>query len=146
MFYSTDSIFDSPAQTLVNPVNTVGVMGAGLAKEFARRYPAMVRPYAAACASGDLRPGTLWLWRTPEKWVLCFPTKQHWRNPARLELIEQGLLEFVRTYRARRIESAAFPQLGCGLGGLDWETVQPAMERHLRPLSIPVWVHVRAQV
>lgn len=141
--YVTSSLFESPAQTLVNTVNTVGVMGKGIASDFKRLYPDMYQRYRAFCKNGQLEVGQLYLYRSPHKWVLNFPTKEHWRNPSRLEWIEAGLEKFVTTYSARGITSVAFPQLGTGNGGLSWETVRPVMERHLRNLRIPVYIHIR---
>lgn len=135
------SIFEAPSQTLVNPVNCVGVMGAGLALEFKRRYPAMFDAYRRNCASGLLDVGSLQLHKSPEKWVLNFPTKRHWRDPSRLEWIDAGLAKFVATYAARGIESVSLPMLGCGLGGLRWDDVRPLMERHIGALPIRVLVH-----
>lgn len=140
--YVTTSIFDSPAQTLVNTVNTVGVMGKGIAAEFKRRYPDMYRRYREVCAAGQLDVGKLLLHPSPHKWVLNFPTKKDWRKPSRVEWIESGLQKFVSTYTDRRITSISFPMLGCGNGGLQWGVVQPVMERYLKTLPIPVFVHL----
>lgn len=142
--YVAGSLFDSSAQTIVNPVNTVGVMGAGIALEFKRRYPAMFRAYKRFCDRGELTTGKLFLHRTPDKWILNFPTKQHWRNPSRIEWVEEGLDKFVRTYTVQGITSIAFPRLGCGHGGLEWAVVQPLMHRCLSGLAIPVFVHAEA--
>ncbi|NVB41152.1 macro domain-containing protein [Pseudenhygromyxa sp. WMMC2535] len=143
LHYVCHDIFESPAQTLVNTVNTVGVMGKGLAREFKRRYPVMFERYRSFCDSGDLEVGKLYLFRTPNEWVLNFPTKQHWRSPSKLEWIEAGLRKFVAEYEAQGIRSVSFPQLGCGNGGLDWAEVKPLMAQHLGPLPIPVFVHTR---
>jgi O-acetyl-ADP-ribose deacetylase (regulator of RNase III) len=139
--YVEGDIFDSPAQTLVNPVNTVGVMGSGLALEFKRRHPAMFLRYAEVCRDGRLQLGQLLLYRGADRWILSFPTKQHWKDPSRLEWIEAGLRKFVNTYRSKGIESAAFPMLGCGHGGLRWADVGPLMQRVLEPLPIPISIH-----
>ncbi len=134
------SLFDADVHTLVNPVNKVGVSGAGLAKEFKRRYPEMHTAYARACKRGEL--GWIWMWTSTESdAVLCFPTKEHWRDPSTLGLIELGLSELVRTYRRLGITSIAFPALGCGNGGLDWADVKPLMTRYLERLEIPVAIH-----
>lgn len=140
--YVTSNLFESPAQTLVNTVNTVGVMGKGIAAEFKQRYPEMFERYAKYCKDGSLDIGKLHLYRTPNKLVLNFPTKKHWRNPSKLEYIEAGLRKFVDTYAAHGIVSVSFPQLGCGNGGLPWEKVQPLMEQYLSRLPIPVYIHV----
>jgi O-acetyl-ADP-ribose deacetylase (regulator of RNase III) len=140
--YLTTSLFDSPAQTLVNPVNTVGVMGSGLAAKFKALWPAMYEDYRCLCLGGVLRIGKLYLWRSPDRWVLNFPTKRHWRHRSRLDYIEAGLQCFVRIYSPWSITSVAFPKLGCGNGGLNWEHVRPVMEQYLTDLPIPVYIHV----
>ena len=140
--YLKGDIFSSPAQVLVNTVNTVGVMGKSVALEFKKRYPAMFKSYERVCDEKQLEIGKLLLWKGPEKWVLMFPTKKHWRNPSKLEYIETGLQKFADTEVEKGIASIAFPRLGCGNGGLDWEEVRPLMERYLERLSIPVYIYV----
>jgi O-acetyl-ADP-ribose deacetylase (regulator of RNase III) len=88
--YLYTSLFDSPAQTLVNTVNTVGVMGKGVAKTFRERYPAMFKEYKKLCDGGALTIGSLHLWKSDDRWVLNFPTKTTWRLPSKLEYIQQG--------------------------------------------------------
>lgn len=143
--YLTTSIFDSEAQTLVNPVNTEGVMGAGLAKEFKRRWPEMFAYYEVRTRRFGWVPGELQLWNDGDDlpWVLNFPTKTAWRLPSSLTLIQAGLAAFEGSYGELGITSVAFPALGCGLGGLKWkEEVRPLMERYLGDLKIPVDVHL----
>ena len=143
LVYLRTDLFLSPARTLVNAVNTVGVMGKGLAKSFKQRYPDMYREYRALCDRGALKPGKLHLWRGPDKWVLNFPTKTTWRRPSELEYLKAGLERFVARYERLGIESISFPPLGCGNGNLDWEVVKPVMEKHLRRVKIPVYLHDR---
>jgi O-acetyl-ADP-ribose deacetylase (regulator of RNase III) len=141
LIYRRTSILESTAQTVVNTVNCVGVMGKGIAADFKRQYPDMFKLYKAICDDRLLEPGKLWLWRGPERWVLNFPTKKHWRRPSRLEWIDQGLRKFVYEYERRGIVEISFPRLGCGNGGLDWDDVRPVMEAHLSRLAIPVYIH-----
>lgn len=139
---SNGNLFTSSAQVLVNPVNTVGVMGKGLALDFKRRYPAMFEQYRFLCQHNQFNVGQLWLYRAPDRWILNFPTKTDWRQPAKLEYIEAGLSKFVATYQDKNITSIAFPQLGSGNGGLDWATmVSPLMEHYLSALPIVVEIH-----
>lgn len=135
------SVFESPAQTLVNTVNTVGVMGKGIAKEFKKRYPRMFREYRELCDAGSLEVGKLHLWRSDTRWVLNFPTKTTWKLPSKLEYVESGLRKFVDTYKELGITSISFPPLGCGNGNLDWYDVRPVMESYLSKVSIPVYIH-----
>lgn len=139
--YVNEDIFSSDAQTIVNPVNTVGVMGKGLALAFKQRFPdTMHLAYLSACRRGLLAPGKLMLFPFDNYWVLPFPTKKDWHEPSRLEYIEAGLKKFVETYAEKGITSIAFPKIGCGCGSLSWEEVKPLMERYLNPLPIPVCV------
>ncbi len=140
--YVKGDIFNSPAKIIVNTVNTVGIMGKGIALEFKNRYPDMFRRYQELCESNQLDVGRLFLWRKSEKWVLLFPTKKHWRNPSKLEYIESGLLKFVENWDKLGAEAVAFPRLGCGNGGLDWAEVKPIMEKYLKPLPIQIYVYV----
>jgi O-acetyl-ADP-ribose deacetylase (regulator of RNase III) len=143
--YVDANIFDSPAQTLVNTVNTSGAMGKGLALQFKRLFPKMFEEYQKLCETGRLKVGELWLYHTPHKRVLNFPTKKHWRNPSKLDYVEKGLRAFVGSYQDAGITSVAFPKLGCGNGELPWREVKPLMERYLRALPIDVYVYVSKQ-
>lgn len=141
--YVRTNLFDSPAQTLVNTVNVVGVMGKGIALQFKERYPEMFKAYKKLCDSRSLDVGKLHLWRASDHWVLNFPTKTTWRQPSKLEYIEAGLETFARSYKQMGISSVSFPPLGCGNGNLDWADVRPMMEKYLAKLEIPVYVHDR---
>ena len=141
--YVVGDLFTSPAKVLVNTVNTVGVMGKGIAKDFKRIYPEMFERYQYFCEQGMFNVGQLWLYKTPHKWILNFPTKEDWRGKSKIEYLEKGLRKFKDTYDEKGIESISFPMLGCGHGGLDWEReVQPLMEKYLQPLPINVYIHV----
>jgi O-acetyl-ADP-ribose deacetylase (regulator of RNase III) len=124
------SLFNVKAQVLVNAVNTVGVMGAGIALEFKLRFPDMFQDYYNRCAKGSVKIGKPYLYGN----ILNFPTKDHWKDPSRLEWVDQGLRSFVNTYKELGIKSIAFPKLGCGKGGLDWQEVQKMMIHYFEPL------------
>lgn len=141
LIYRRTSILESSAQTLVNTVNCVGVMGKGLAQAFKEREPDMYATYKRICDGKLLEPGKLWLWRGVNNWVLNFPTKKHWRYPSKIEWIEAGLEKFASAYEEQGIREISFPQLGCGNGGLDWNEVKPLMERYLSTLPIRVFIH-----
>ncbi|MGV1771319.1 macro domain-containing protein [Agrobacterium vitis] len=141
LLYRRTDLFSSPAQTLVNTVNCVGVMGKGIAKAFKDRDPDMFSAYKRICDEKRLAPGKLWLWRGADYLTLNFPTKRHWRNPSKLEWVEAGLQKFAASYADVGIEEISFPRLGCGNGGLDWEDVRPLMEKYLKPLPIDIYIH-----
>lgn len=141
--YVETDIFQSSAQVLVNPVNTVGAMGKGLALEFKKQYPQMYPQYRKYCLDDTLTVGKLYLFKSDDKWILNFPTKKDWREPSEIAYIEQGLDKFVDTYQEKEIESISFPQLGVRNGGLNWEDeVKPLMEKYLSDLPITVFVHI----
>lgn len=133
------NIFTSWCQTLVNPVNCVGVSGAGLAKQFAERYPTYQKLYVDACRARQMRPGGIyWVGTASVLLVAYFATKDHWKNPSQLEWVEQGLSAFVDEYEGVGCTSVAFPLLGAGLGGLQRDDVLACMKKYLEDLPIPV--------
>lgn len=135
-------LFESRMQTLVNTVNCVGVMGKGVALEFKKRYPEMFKEYAGLCESKKIQPGLPYLYHDlTGASVLLFPTKDHWRSPSRMEYIIRGLDWFVDHYQELGIQSIAFPPLGCGNGGLSWETVGPLMVQKLNKLPIEIEIY-----
>lgn len=140
--YIEGDIFQSPAQVIVNPVNTVGVMGKGLALVFKKRYPEMFLCYQRACEKNQLKIGKLMLWNGPDYQVLLFPTKENWRYPSQPEYIEQGLKKFRDRYIEKGITSIGFPRLGCGNGELKWEEVKSLMEKYLSDLPIDIYIYV----
>ncbi len=144
--YVTGNIFTSPAKVLVNPVNTVGVMGKGLAKKFKEYFPDMFKKYQVLCDQRLLSVGKLWIYKTDNKWILNFPTKTTWRNPSELEYLDAGLKNFVNSYSKYNISSIAFPKLGCGNGELNWEDqVKPLMEKYLSKIPIMVFIYLNEE-
>ena len=130
--YTTGNIFESGKQVLVNPVNCVGVMGRGLAKQFRGKFPDNFNTYAAACANGEMVPGNVLMVLVggpgPVHYIANFPTKRHWRDSSRLDDIEMGLASLYTRMRVMHLNSVAIPAIGCGLGGLDWNVVRPKIE------------------
>lgn len=139
--YMIGDYYMAPVQVIVNPVNTVGVMGKGIALQFKKMYPNMFKQYQKYCEDGSFTIGKLWLYKTNNKWIMNFPTKKSWRNKSKLEYVEKGLQKFVDTYQQKGITSIAFPELGCGNGGLDWKEVKPLMDKYLKNLPIDVYVY-----
>lgn len=132
-------IFKSKAQTLVNTVNCVGVMGKGLALLFKKMFPDMFEDYYARYQRGEVQLGKPYLYkRLIPPWILLFPTKQDWRSLSRLSDIEAGLRYLQSKYQEWGITSIAVPPLGCGLGELEWSFVGRTLYRYLEKLEIPV--------
>lgn len=132
-------LFSSKAQTLVNTVNCVGVMGKGIALEFKNRFPDMYKDYLERCKKKEIQLGRPYLYKTLlTPWVLNFPTKDHWRSVSRLEDIVRGLEYLIQHYKEWGLESLAVPPLGCGHGQLEWRVVGPTLYRYLSQLDIDV--------
>ncbi len=138
-----DSILDSDCEALVNPVNCVGVMGKGLAREFRIKYPYMFLDYKDACKEGKMKPGSLHYYydRSSGKVIYNFATKEHWKGSSKIEWIERGLQSLRGCVKWDFIKSIAVPALGCGNGGLDWGTVEPMIWEALGDLGIRVDVY-----
>jgi O-acetyl-ADP-ribose deacetylase (regulator of RNase III) len=137
------NIFNTKAQTIVNTVNCVGVMGKGIALVFKLRYPKMFDIYKNHCKSKLINIGKLWLYKGELNvpWVLNFPTKFHWKYPSKMEYLEQGLSKFVDTYAAQGIQSIAFPLLGTHNGGLAKDEVYSLMLKYLGQCAIPIEIY-----
>lgn len=136
--YTKGDIFDAQTDAIVNTVNTVGIMGKGIALQFKQRFPENYTIYKAACDEQKLNIGELLI--TPHhslffKYIINFPTKKDWKHPSKYEYIEQGLATLVEKIKEFDIKSIALPPLGAGNGKLDWEKVKPIIERYLAPLS-----------
>ena len=132
--YMTGDLLAADSEALVNSVNCVGVMGRGVALAFKRRFPDNFKAYKAACDWGELQPGRMFVFETSElmpRFIINFPTKQHWRASSRVADIEAGLSALVAEIERHRIHSIALPPLGCGLGGLEWTEVKPRIHRAL---------------
>lgn len=142
---ASGNIFESDAQCIVNPVNCVGVMGKGLALQFKRRYPAMFINYQGKCSRHLVRIGQPYLFQCKDKIIMNFPTKLHWRDPSEISYIEQGLRYVHDHYKRWGIRSIAFPRIGCGCGGLDWNTdIRPLMYKYLEELDgLTVYLYER---
>ncbi|MBP7427881.1 MAG: macro domain-containing protein [Candidatus Hydrogenedentes bacterium] len=142
--YEQGDMFATPAEIRVNTVNCVGIMGAGLARAFKDRYPAMFKEYAKACKAGEVRPGKPHVWEKREfdetVTVVNLPTKDHWREPSEYEFIEKDL-RWLREFLAKRGKARiVLPALGCGHGGLDWDRVRPMMEQALDGLEAEILI------
>jgi O-acetyl-ADP-ribose deacetylase (regulator of RNase III)/uncharacterized protein YwgA len=132
-------ILKSNAQTLVNTVNCVGIMGKGIALKFKEQFPDMFNDYVERCNRNEVRLGKPYLFkRLTPPWILNFPTKGHWRSVSRIEDIVKGLKYLLQHYKEWGITSLAVPPLGCGQGQLEWKIVGPTLYRYLNKLDIPV--------
>lgn len=137
--YKTGDLLLEDVDALVNAVNCVGIMGRGIALQFKKKFPQNFAAYEKACNEKSIVPGKVFVHETGNlmnpKFIINFPTKRHWRNPSRLEDIESGLKDLVDVINKYHIQSIALPPLGCGLGGLDWNSVRELMENSLGELS-----------
>ncbi|HEY5297265.1 MAG TPA: macro domain-containing protein [Verrucomicrobiae bacterium] len=129
------NLLEAEVEALVNTVNTEGVMGKGIALQFKKKFPAMFEAYQEACKAGEIKPGHMYVYEREDmlnpRYIINFPTKRHWRSPARMEDIQAGLSALVEEIQKRGIHSIAVPPLGCGNGGLNWENVLPVIQKAL---------------
>ena len=137
--YTTGNLLDSEAEALVNTVNTVGVMGKGIALMFSERFKSNLAAYKKACKTGEVRTGKMFTTETGElmgpRWIINFPTKQNWRHPSQMEWIIDGLQDLKRVIIERQIHSIAIPPLGAGNGGLNWADVKRQIQLALADLT-----------
>ena len=132
-------ILQSKAQTLINTVNCVGVMGKGIALEFKKHFTEMFEDYVERCERHEVKLGVPYLYKTlllPQ--IINFPTKDHWKSVSRISDIERGLQQLLSHYKEWGVTSLAIPPLGCGNGQLEWKAVGPLIYRYARQMDIPV--------
>jgi O-acetyl-ADP-ribose deacetylase (regulator of RNase III) len=142
--FTQGNLLEARAEALVNTVNTVGVMGKGIALMFKERFAENFRRYAAACKAKEIRTGKMFVTEVNEldgpRWIINFPTKQHWRGDSRMEWITDGLQDLRRFLIESKVKSIAIPPLGAGNGGLDWNDVRPQIEAALADLDTEILV------
>lgn len=139
-------ILQSDCQAIINTVNTKGVMGKGLALLYRKKYPDMFTAYRRACLDNKVKTGSMHLWKVSneDKWIINFPTKDHWRNPSQMEWIITGLQDLVKVVKDKGFTSVAIPGLGCGLGGLPFYLVKQEImkihDEHWQNLQIEFYI------
>ena len=129
---TTGDLLEQRVDAIVNTVNTVGIMGKGIALQFKRKWPANAKAYEAACKRKEVVPGKMFIFDNgglvEPKFIINFPTKRHWRQPSRMADVDAGLTDLIAQVKRLGIRSIAIPPLGCGNGGLDWDEVRPKIE------------------
>ena len=142
--FTQGNLLEERADALVNTVNTVGVMGKGIALMFKERFAENFRRYAAACKAGEVRTGRMFVTESGEldgpRWIINFPTKDHWRGKSRMEWIVAGLNDLRRFLVENKVKSVAIPPLGAGNGGLEWADVRAQIETILSDLETKIVV------
>lgn len=142
--FTQGNLLEARAEALVNTVNTVGVMGKGIALMFKERFTENFRRYAQACKAGQVHVGRMFITEVNEldgpRWIVNFPTKQHWRGDSKVEWITDGLQDLRRFLIEEKVASIAIPPLGAGNGGLDWKRVRPEIESALAGLDTEILV------
>jgi O-acetyl-ADP-ribose deacetylase (regulator of RNase III) len=144
--YIEGNLLESPAQALVNTVNTVGVMGKGVALQFKNNFPNNYRMYLKACKEGTIEIGKLFVFEEEsmlqgKKIIINFPTKTDWRKPSEYSFIDKGLTDLIRIINAYQIKSIAIPPLGSGNGGLIWNNVKEIMETRLKNIDCDIHIY-----
>ena len=144
--YITGNILDSDAHALVNTVNTMGVMGKGIALQFKKAYPNNYKAYVKASKNEEVKVGKMFVTldsntTTGERTIINFPTKTNWRKPSEYKYIEDGLDNLIEVINTRQIKSIAIPPLGAGNGGLNWEKVKLLIEQKLGHLDVMIYVY-----
>ena len=135
-------ILKSKAQTLVNTVNCVGIMGKGIALEFKNQFQEMFKDYVQRCERNEIRIGQPYVYKNLfGQQIVNFPTKEHWKSFSKVSDIESGLDYLLAHYKEWGITSIAIPPLGCGNGQLEWEVVGPLIYSRAKQMDIPVEVY-----
>ena len=144
--YHKGDLLKDDADCLVNTVNTVGIMGKGVARAFKTAFPHNYLAYRNAFAAKQLAIGRLLViddvnLLLGQKTIINFPTKTHWRLPSEYSYIVQAL-DALKIYLLENdVSSVAMPAPGCGNGGLDWGRVKLLIEDKLGDLPHDIRVY-----
>lgn len=142
LHFKTGDLLKSDCHGLVNPVNCIGVAGAGLALQFRNRWPRQVAEYTAFCQTGKMKPGVVHNAALPDgRRILSVPTKVHWRDQSLIENVALGIQGLVKYCQATAIPSVAVPPLGCGLGGLQQHLVLNLIRLNMADLGTEVHLY-----
>jgi len=144
--YRIGNLLDSEAEALVNTVNTVGVMGKGIALQFKNMFPNNFKAYSEACKHKELKIGKMFVTEeesllSGKKLIINFPTKTNWRLPSEYKYLEEGLKDLVNFIKKHNIKSIAIPPLGSGNGGLDWNKVKKLLEIHFADIDCDFYIY-----
>ena len=143
--FTKGNILTADVEALVNTVNTVGIMGKGIALAFKKAFPLNYKLYKKVCNNKEFTIGSMFTTNTGQlmpKFIINFPTKEHWKGRSKIESIENGMKKLVETIKTNQIKSIAIPPLGCGNGGLKWDVVKPIILNELKNIDSDVEIIV----
>jgi O-acetyl-ADP-ribose deacetylase (regulator of RNase III) len=129
------NIFNTKAMAVVNTVNCVGAMGKGIALDFKLRFPEMFKEYQRICFQHLLKPGQILPYKKSNPIILNFAIKDDWKDPSKIEWIEETLQKFVDNYKKLGITSVAFPWMGAMNGGLPIDVIKELTRKYLSDLE-----------
>jgi O-acetyl-ADP-ribose deacetylase (regulator of RNase III) len=149
MSSNSPNLLNDDSDVLVCTTNAMGVMGKGIALDFAKRWPSIVSPYKEACQKRLLKGGACCLFHLPtqdlfsphKRYWAAFCTKHDWRQPSQYEWVESGMRQLVSEMESNHLTSVAIPALGCGLGGLQWTKVKTIIEEVMQGHSIQARIY-----
>ena len=137
-----NDLLKQQADAIINTVNCVGIMGKGIALQFKKAFPENYKAYAKACKNNEVKIGKMFVYQTGfldsnihSKYIINFPTKEHWRGNSKIEYIEEGLDDLYNVIQNLNIKTLAMPPLGCGNGGLNWSDVKKLIINKLSPIE-----------
>ena len=136
--FTKGNILQADVEALVNTVNTVGIMGKGIALAFKKAFPLNYKLYKEACDNKEFTVGSMFTTKTGQlmpKFIINFPTKEHWKRRSKIDFVKSGMKELVKTIKTNEIKSIPIPPLGCGNGGLNWNEVKPIIVNELQSIN-----------
>lgn len=143
------NIFNSECDVLVNPTNCHGIRitDSGLARQFGDRYKKYAEAYTYECNNRLMIPGGIYAWKNGlgevrPKYIVSFATMYNGGANSNITFIKKGVKLLNEWIAKTDVGSIAIPQLGCGIGGLDWEDVGKILFAGLRDVSDCCDIHL----
>ncbi len=110
---------------IVNPVNCVGVMGAGLALAFKNKYKKNYFLYKKYCDEHRLEVGNIFCTKENGVIIINAATKNHYSEKSSYEIINKLIINICKyVHEIKDPQDVYIPALGCGYGNLDWDLVK----------------------
>lgn len=148
LIHREGDLFTTDARAIGHGVNTVGVMGAGIAVQFKAMFPEMYEEYRDYCERKVFQPGQIMPWRVQTPWghpayVFNIASQEMPGANARYDYLIRGVEGALMLSDSYELGRLALPRIGSGIGGLDEKMVEAILSelasRH--ETDIELWTY-----
>jgi len=146
--YVSGDLLLTSAKAIAHGIAPNDHFASGLALSLRRDWPALYKDFRHVLHTEHPKPGGLWVWATAsgQRIINLFTQEpalnEHSRpGKATYHNVNLCLRELHKLIEAENIPSLAMPRLATGVGGLEWDQVEPLIRQHLGTLKIPIFIY-----